>query len=98
MLKNVLLVFALSSVSLLAMASEIDAREASKQTIALQDGSIAYVFPSGKMAVESRYGNAVSVKEGTALKASNGSNVTMVGNEVAYLNDLLHGDNGDRIH
>ena len=95
MLKNTLVVVVLGVFSVAAMAGDLEARNAAKQTIALQDGSIAYVFPSGKMAVENRYGNVVNVKPGTVLKTSDGSSVTMVGNEVAYLEDLLRQGEGN---
>ena len=89
MLKKMLVVGALSAFSILAIADDSDARNDATQTIALQDGSIVYVFKSGKMAVESKMGKAVSTKPGTVLKAADGSDITMVGNEVAHLDSLL---------
>ena len=89
MLKKTLVVVALSAVSVFAVAGESDAREAAKQVIGLQDGSTVYVFQNGKMAVENKYGEAVSTSSGTSLKAADGSNVTMNGNEVARLSALL---------
>jgi len=89
MLKKTLVVVALSAVSVFAVAGESDAREAAKQVIGLQDGSTAYVFQNGKMAVENKYGEAISTKPGTSLKAQDGSTITMNGNEVARLNGLL---------
>ena len=89
MLKKMLVVVAISAVSVFAVASEIDARNAATRTIELQDGSIVYVFKSGKMAVENKMGTAVKTKAGTVLKAKDGSDVTMVGDEVARLDILL---------
>ena len=89
MLKKMLVIGAMSAFAVLAVAAESDARSAATQTIALQDGSIVYVFKSGKMAVESKMGKAVSTKAGTILKAQDGSDVKMVGNEVAQLDALL---------
>lgn len=89
MLKKMLIVAALSSVAAFAVAAESDARNAAQREIALQDGSIVYVFPSGKMALENKYGLAVNTPAGTVLKAQDGSNITMTGNEVAYLDILL---------
>src|ERR1035437_3062557 len=89
MLKKMLVVGAMSAFAVLAVAAESDARSEATQTIALQDGSIVYVFKSGKMAVEGKMGKAVSTKAGTILKAQDGSDVKMVGNEVAQLDGLL---------
>jgi hypothetical protein len=41
------------------------------------------------MAVENKMGRAVSTKAGTIMKAKDGTDVTMVGNEVAELDTLL---------
>jgi Copper resistance protein K len=96
MLKKMLIVVAMSAVSVLAVATETDARNEAKQVIELQDGSMIYVFKSGKMALEDKKGHAVSTKAGTVLKTKDGSNVTMVGNEVAELDVLLKkGQSGD---
>lgn len=88
MLKKMLVIVAMSAVSVFAVAGQIDARNAATRTIELQDGSIVYVFKSGKMAVENAKGTAVSTKAGTILKAKDGSDVTMVGNDVARLDVL----------
>jgi hypothetical protein len=89
MLKKMLVIGAMSAFAVLAVASETDARGVATRTIAMQDGSIVYVFKSGKMAVENKMGKAISTKAGTVLKAQDGSDVTMVGNEVAQLDSLL---------
>ena len=92
MLKKILAVAALSAVTALAVASEGDARGAAKQVIELQDGSLLYVFTNGRMAEENRLGRAISVKQGTVLTARDGSRITMIGNDVARLDDLLKQD------
>ena len=89
MLKNILIVVAMSAVSILAAATEMDARNEAKQVIELQDGSKIYVFQNGNMARQDKDGNAVSTKEGTVLQAKDGSNVIMIGNEVSELDSLL---------
>ena len=89
MLKKMFMVVALSTVPVLAGAAEVDARNEATRTIEMQDGSIVYVFKTGKMAVESKMGRAVSTKAGTVMTAKDGSSVTMVGNEVARLDSLL---------
>jgi hypothetical protein len=89
MLKKMIVVAVLSAVSVLAVADEVDARNEAKQVIDLKDGSIAYVFDNGKMALESKFGNAVVVKPGTTLQTADGRSITMVGDEVARLDSLL---------
>ncbi len=89
MLKKTLIVVALSAVSALSFAAESDARQAAKQVVDLQDGATLYVFDSGKMAVESKFGHAISIKPGSVVKASDGREITVVGNEVARLDSLL---------
>src|ERR1035437_7301123 len=89
MLKKMLVIGAMSAFAVLAVASETDARGVATRTIAMQDGSIVYVFKSGKMAVENKMGHAVSTKAGTIMKAKDGSDVKMVGNEISELDGLL---------
>lgn len=89
MLKKSLLIVTLGVLTTAAFADEGAAREAAKQVIALQDGSTAYVFDNGKMAVENKVGEAIVVKPGTILKTSDGKTIAMVGDEVARLNGLL---------
>jgi hypothetical protein len=89
MLKKMIVVAVLSAVSVLAVADELDARDAAKQVIDLKDGSIADVFDNGKMALENKFGNAVVVKPGTTLQTADGRSITMVGDEVARLDTLL---------
>lgn len=89
MLKKMLMVVALSAVSVFAVANETDARAEATKTIEMQDGSIVYVFKTGKMAVESKMGKAISTKPGTVMTAKDGSSVTMVGNDFARLDTLL---------
>jgi len=89
MLKKMLMVVAMSAVTVFAVAGENDARTAATKVIEMQDGSIVYVFKTGKMAVENKMGRAVSTKAGTIMKAKDGTDVKMVGNEVAELDTLL---------
>lgn len=89
MLKKTLIVIALSAVSAFAGATQLEARQAAKEVIDLQDGSTLYVFDSGKMAVESKYGRAVRTAPGTILKSADGRDIRMVGDEVALLEILL---------
>ncbi|MEO8411445.1 MAG: CopK family periplasmic copper-binding protein [Propionivibrio sp.] len=95
MLKKTLVVIALSAVSVLATATEMDARDAAKQVIDMQDGSTVFVFPGGKMALESKYGQAAEATPGSKLTAKDGSTVTLANNDWAYLDTLLKQGAGD---
>ncbi len=90
MLKKILIVVALSAISVTAMATEYDARDAAKKEINLKDGSIAYVFNGGKMGLENKYGIAVRTEPGTVLTTADGHKIKMVGDEVARLDMLLN--------
>ena len=59
------------------------------QKFDLKDGSTVYVFKDGKMAKESRFGDATVFKRGEVLEATDGRKVVPVGNEVARLGVLL---------
>ena len=89
MLKRTLLVVTLGALTTTAFADESDARRAARQVIALRDGSTAYIFDNGKMAVENKVGEAIVVKPGTMLETSNGDTVAIVGDEIARLSELL---------
>lgn len=89
MLKKTLIVVALSAVSAFAGAYESDARQAANQVVDLQGGATLYVFEGGKMALQNKYGQAVSTAQGTTLKTQDGREIKMVGNEVARLDTLL---------
>lgn len=70
------------------------AAAAAKQVLPLKDGSTLYVFANGKMAKESKYGQAIYLKSGDVLETVDGKKITPVGNEVAVLSGLL--SNGHR--
>lgn len=89
MLKKMLIVAALSTMTVCAFAAESDARAEATKVIELQDGSIVYVFKGGKMGLENKNGVATKTKAGTILKTKDGQNLTMVGDEVARLDILL---------
>ena len=91
MLKKMLVVIAMSAVAVSAFANDYARRDA-KQVVELKDGSTLYVFDSGKMAMESKYGRAVSMEPGSVMEAKDGQKVTMVGNEIARLSTLLWED------
>lgn len=80
-------VFALVSTSVFA----IDNGDV-KQSIPLKDGATVHVFSDGKMAMEDRYGRAVSMPDGATMETSAGDKIQMRGNEVARLGFLLQKD------
>lgn len=71
-----------------AMAFALDQGEV-KQSIPLKDEATVHIFADGKMAMEDKYGRAVSMEEGHIMEAVNGDKITMRGNEVARLDILL---------
>jgi len=89
MLKKMLIVAALSTMTVCAFAAESDARDAATKVVELQDGSIVYVFKGGKMGLEDKNGVAKKTKAGTVLKTKDGQDLVMVGDEVARLDGLL---------
>lgn len=91
MLKKMFVVVAMSAVAASAFASNY-ARQEAKQVIDLKDGSTAYIFKDGKMAMESRFGQAIRMTPGMAMEARDGQKLTMVGDEVARLELLLKKD------
>ncbi|WP_439673207.1 Copper resistance protein K (plasmid) [Cupriavidus necator] len=87
---NKLAIAALSTVvSLSAIAAD---RSDIVKSYALRDGSTVHVFKDGKMGVENPFGRAVSVKEGQVLEAKDGTRITMKGNEVVRLDQVLNVD------
>ena len=93
MLKKMLMVAAISAVSVTAFASDA-ARSEAKQVIDLKDGSTVYIFKDGKMAMEDKLGRAVRMEQNTAMEAKDGQKIMMHGDEVMRLNSLLKKDYG----
>ena len=89
MLKKMMIVVALSAVTVCAFAVESDARDAATKVVELQDGSMVYIFKGGKMGVENKNGVATKTKAGTVLKTKDGQDLIMVGDEVGRLDMLL---------
>ncbi len=59
------------------------------QSIALKDGSTVHVFRDGKMAMENSYGRPVRMDPGTVMETKDGKKITMQGDEVARLDNIL---------
>ena len=93
MLKKMLMVVAISAVSVTAFASDA-ARSEAKQVIDLKDGSTVYIFKDGKMAMEDKLGRAVRMEQNTAMEAKDVQKIMMHGDEVMRLNSLLKKDYG----
>ncbi|NMG29962.1 periplasmic Cu(I)/Cu(II)-binding protein CopK [Aromatoleum evansii] len=56
----------------------------------LKDGSTVYIFKDGKMAMENKVGQAVSMKEGHTMETKDGKKIMMKGNEIWRLDSALH--------
>ncbi|MCC4117697.1 periplasmic Cu(I)/Cu(II)-binding protein CopK [Aromatoleum toluclasticum] len=56
----------------------------------LKDGSTVYVFKDGKMAMENKAGQVVSMKDGHAMETKDGKQIMMKGNEIWRLDSVLH--------
>lgn len=59
----------------------------------LKDGSTVHQFKDGKMVMESKFGKAVRMKEGTAMETADGQSITMKGDEVAKLAQGIYSHN-----
>ena len=93
MLKKMLMVVAISAVSVTAFANDT-ARSEAKQVIDLKDGSTVYIFKDGKMAMEDKLGRAVRMKKDTVMETKDGQKIMMHGDEVMRLESLLKKDYG----
>lgn len=96
MLKKLLMVVAMSAVTVTAFAGDA-ARAEAKQVIDLKDGSTVYILKDGKMAMEDKYGKATRMKKDTVMETKDGRKIIMHGDEVMRLDSLLkqgHGSGG----
>jgi hypothetical protein len=62
-------------------AASAFALEPEQQVIPLKDGSAVYVFNDGKMGMEDRFGRTVRMQPGHVMESTDGTRVTMVGDE-----------------
>lgn len=86
---NILIATILSGLLSTVWASD-EARSAAEKIVAMKDGSMLYIFKDGKMAMENKYGRAVSMKEGQVMQTKDGQEVIMIGNQVALLERLIN--------
>ncbi len=86
MFKKLLVAAASSMVALSAFGLEsIDI----ENSIPLKDGSTVHIFRDGKMGMESAFGNPVRMDPGTAMEARDGQKITMRGDEVGRLGQIV---------
>jgi hypothetical protein len=88
MLKKLLMVATLTTVSVCAFASDA-ARAAAQKTLDLKDGSTVYIFKDGKMAMEDKFGRAMRMKKGVVMETKDGQKIMMHGDEVMCLESLM---------
>ncbi len=86
MFTKILVAAASSMIALSAFAA--DANQVA-QSLQLKDGSTVHVFADGKMAMQDQFGRAVYMEPGHAMQTKDGKQITMNGNEVARLDQLL---------
>ncbi len=60
-----------------------------EKCVALKDGSTAHVFKNGRMGMESAYGRPVRMDPGTVMQTKDGQKITMRGDEVARLTQIV---------
>lgn len=84
-MKKLLMIIALSTATISAFA--FDAADVAK-TLQLKDGTTVHVFKDGKMAMEDKYGNAISMNPGDAMETLDGKKISMRGNEVMRLESI----------
>lgn len=63
------------------------------KSVRLKDGSTVHQFKDGKMAMESQFGRAVRMKESQTMETADGKSITMNGDEVARLSNLIQSHN-----
>ena len=87
LLKQFLIVAALSTAAASAFAIGPDDP---KKSIPLKDGTTLHILKDGKMAMEDKNGNAVSMKKGVVMEAKDGTKLMMHGNELMRIDNFLH--------
>lgn len=87
MLKKLTMIAAMSAIAASVFAADFSQV---KQSLELKDGSMVYIFKDGKMGMEDKYGNAVSMRPGDVMTTKDGKKITMEGNEVWRVQELLH--------
>jgi len=85
MMKQLTMLAAASMLSLSAFA--IDHAKV-EQKFELKDGSTVYVLKDGKMAMENKHGQPLSMKDGHIMETKDGQKVMMKGNEFWRLEEM----------
>ena len=91
LLKQLLLVTVLSAAAASAFAISADQVE---KSIKLKDGSTLHILKGGKMAMENKLGQAVSMKPGIVMETLDGKKIMMHGNELMRLDRYLQEGKG----
>ena len=79
-------VSALAMISISAFAVDLSDVE---KAVPLNDGSTVYIFKSGKMGMENKYGRAFRMDPGVVMETKDGHRVVMIGDEVSYVKSLV---------
>ena len=86
LLKQLLLVSVLSASAASVFAVTQDQVQ---KSIQLKDGSTLHILKGGKMAMENKLGQAVSMKQGVIMETTDGTKIMMHGNELMRLDRYL---------
>ena len=86
LLKQLLLVSVLSASAASVFAVTQDQVQ---KSIQLKDGSTLHILKGGKMAMENKLGQAVSMKPGVIMETTDGTKIMMHGNELMRLDLYL---------
>ena len=86
LLKQLLLVTVLSASAASVFAISQDQVQ---KSIPLKDGSTLHILKGGKMAMENKLGQAVSMKPGVIMETTDGTKIMMHGNELMRLDLYL---------
>ena len=87
LIKQFLIVAALSTAAASVFAI---GQDEPKQSIPLKDGTTLHILKDGKMAMEDKNGNPVSMKKGVVMETKDGTKIMMHGNELMRLDNYLH--------
>ena len=82
LIKQFLIVAALSTAAASVFAI---GQDDPKQSIPLKDGTTLHILKDGKMAMEDKKGNPVSMKKDVVMETKDGTKIMMHGNELMRL-------------
>ena len=91
LLKQLLVATVISTAAAAAIAGAADKAE---RSIPLKDGTTLHIMKDGKMAMENKLGQAVSMKKGEVMETKDGKMIMMHGNELMRLDKYLQEGKG----